>query len=129
MKHQFMNKTNGKIASVLAMYLDDNGHMQTDGYDTVEDLLADYGAYEHKAREPYIGDEATAEFVRAWAKHWGIEKLRAYTVGQGILTLGSWPASSAEYEKDIDIQAAFVTGDVEDGGLYTIDELCGEEDE
>lgn len=82
-----------------------------------------------KPKEPYIGDEETAEFVRAWAKHWGIEKLRAYTVGQGILTLGSWPASSAEYEKDIDIQAAFVTGDVEDGGLYTIDELCGEEEE
>jgi len=30
MKHQFMNKTNGKIASVLVMYLDDDGHMQTD---------------------------------------------------------------------------------------------------
>lgn len=83
---------------------------------------------EGKGKGPYIGDEATAEFVRAWAKHWGIKELRAYIVAQGILTLSSWPASSVEYEKDIDIQAAFVTGDVEGGGLYTIDELCGEEE-
>lgn len=129
MKHQFMNKTNGKIASVLVMYLDDDGHMQTDGYDKVEDLLKDYGAYVKAKNEPYIGDEATAKFVRAWAEHWGIEKLKVYMVGQGILTLSSCPASSAQYPKDIDIQAAFVSGEVGEGGLYTIDELCGEEEE
>ena len=129
MKHQFMNKTNGKIASVLVMYLDDDGHMQTDSYDKVEDLLKDYGAYVRAKNEPYIGDEATAKFVRAWAEHWGIKKLKAYLVGQGILTLSSWPDDEAEYDKDIDIQAAFVTGDVEDGGFYTIDELCGEGEE
>ena len=127
MKHQFMNKTNGKKASVLAMYLDDNGHMQTDGYDTVEDLLADYGAYEHKACEPYIGDEATAEFVRAWAKHWGIDEVRVRLLDKGLLALWSRPTSIKESAEEIDIQAAFVTGDVEDEGIYTIDELCGEE--
>ena len=39
MKHNFMNKENGKVASVLVMYLDDDGHMQTDSYDKVEDLM------------------------------------------------------------------------------------------
>jgi len=92
-------------------------------------LLKDYGAYVRAKNEPYIGDEATAKFVRAWAEHWGIKKLKAYLVGQGILTLSSWPDDEAEYDKDIDIQAAFVTGDVEDGGFYTIDELCGEGEE
>lgn len=82
-----------------------------------------------RPKEPYIGDEATAEFVRAWAKHWGFKRLRANLVGKGVLNLGGWPIPTTEYGKGIDIQAAFVTGDVEDGCYYTIEELCGEENE
>lgn len=82
-----------------------------------------------KPKEPYIGDEATAEFVRAWAKHWGFKRVKAHLVGKGVLTLSCWPVPTTEYGKGIDIQAAFVTGDVEDGFFYTIAELCGEEEE
>ena len=82
-----------------------------------------------KPKEPYIGDEATAEFVRAWAKHWGFKRVKARLVGKGVLTLSGWPISATEYGKGIDIQAAFVTGDVEDGFFYTIAELCGDSEE
>lgn len=50
MKHNFMNKENRKVAPVLVMCLDDEGHMQTDSYDKVEDLMEDYAAY--KPAEP-----------------------------------------------------------------------------
>lgn len=46
MKHRFINKKTGAEARVIAMYLDSDGVMQIDGYDTVEDLMDDYAAYE-----------------------------------------------------------------------------------
>lgn len=82
-----------------------------------------------KPKEPYIGDEETAEFVRAWAKHWGFKRVKANLVGKGVLTLSGWPIPTTEYGKGIDIQAEFVTGDVKNGFFYTIEELCGEEEE
>lgn len=80
-----------------------------------------------KSKEPYIGDEATAKFVRAWAKHWGIEKVMARIRFDHGVDLVGWVEDSAG--REIDIQGAFVSGEIKDCHEYTIDELCGEEDE
>lgn len=121
MKHNFMNKENGKIASVLVMYLDDDGHMQADSYDKVEDLMADYGAYEPAKPEPLIKDEKIRKAVRAWAN---LNMLKRVAVNPptedcsiisftyGMLEIGFFLGRS-------DIS----------GGTYTIAELCGEEEE
>ena len=127
MKHNFMNKENGKVASVLVMYLDDEGHMQTDSYDKVEDLMDDYAAYEQAKPEPLIKDEKIRKAVRAWAEANGVSELFSYEAvsgcpfwyimayrGEGGLTLDLW----GEFPKEL-------TNDKS----YTIAELCGEEEE
>lgn len=121
MKHNFMNKENGKIASVLVMYLDDDGHMQTDSYDKVEDLLEDYGAY--KPAEPLIKDEKVRKVVRAWAEASGITKVLSYGdifwIGfRSINTESVWKFECF-YEDGSELKL-----DKE----YTIAELCGEEE-
>ena len=79
---------------------------------------------DYAPKGPYIGDEATAQFVRAWAKHWGIERVMARArISHGVDLIG-WVDDSLG--REIDIQAAFVSGEIKDGGYYTIDELCGE---
>lgn len=96
-------------------------------YESLSELTKEWEDY--RPKEPYIGDEATAKFVRAWAKHWGIDEVRVRLLDKGLLGLWNRPTSIKEGAEEIDIQAAFVTGDVEDEGIYTIDELCGEEEE
>ena len=94
-------------------------------YKTLEELLGEWEDYNPK--EPYIGDKATAMFVRAWAKHWGIERVKARTSIRHGVDLVGWVDDSRG--REIDIQAAFVSGEIEDGHEYTIEELCGEEKE
>lgn len=85
----------------------------------MKDEWEDYG--------PLINDEPTAKFVRAWMKHWGIEKVRARMLMSHGVELIGWKDDSRG--REIDIQAAFVSGEIKDGHEYTIDELCGEDDE
>lgn len=116
MKHNFMNKENGKIASVLVMYLDDDGHMQTDSYDKVEDLMADYGAYEPAKPEPLIKNEKIRKAVRAWA-----EATRTTSISY-------WGGELESEQNDSKIEFDNIAV-VEFGDNYTIAELCGEEEE
>lgn len=128
MKHVFMNKENGKIASVLVMYLDDEGHMQTDSYDKVEDLLADYAAYERAPKEPLIKDEKIRKAVRAWAEANGVFEVSAY---KPYIDSHCWyirTFNDNEQGIDIDFWGKIPEGLI-DRKRYTIDELCGEEEE
>lgn len=132
MKHKFINKGNGKVASVLVMYLDDEGHMQTDSYDKVEDLLADYAAYERAPKEPLIKDEKIRKAVRAWAEANGLKII--YFQYHNDLLYMSFSDPDADYMSSI-----FFDGDkfnvkeysesLQGNTLYTIAELCGEEEE
>lgn len=115
MKHNFMNKENGKIASVLVMYLDDDGHMQTDGYDKVEDLLEDYAAYGPAKPEPLIKDEKIRKAVRAWAEACDVEKCHYEGDGDFATRWHGIKLDCSQIELD--------------EGFYTIAELCGEDEE
>ena len=124
MKHQFMNKENGKTARVLVMFLDDKGLMQTDVYDTVEDLLADYGAYEAQTCEPLIKDEKIRKAVRAWAEINSIKNvLYAEKSDRSLYVLTDMS------DDDFSIELVGWIPTLKDGESYTIDELCGEEEE
>lgn len=125
MKHRFINKKTGVEARVIAMYLDSDGVMQIDGYDTVEDLMDDYAAYEeyNPPKEPLIKDEKIRKAVRAWAEACNLKHV-------------TYKQASNEFY-DADTRGAFairftlmpVEVYLEDGECYTIAELCGEEEE
>ena len=127
MKRKFINKKAGAEARVIAMYLDSDGVMQVDGYDTVEDLMDDYAAYEeyNPPKEPLIKDEKIRKAVRAFSeviqekKH--ILVIKLYERGIAEFSNGNcfWmrlPVSSETMNA------------LEDRTYYTITELCGEEE-
>lgn len=131
MKHNFMNKENGKIASVLVMYLDDDGHMQADSYDKVEDLMADYGAYEPAKPEPLIKDKKIRKAVRAWAEanDYGSEDIYEF---EDFST--GWKSWSLEHKGNGDDNEIHFNGGIDfdkmnHQGYYTIAELCGDSEE
>lgn len=127
MKHKFINKKTGAEARVMAMYLDSDGVMQVDGYDTVEDLMDDYAAYEEYSppKEPLIKDEKVRKAIRAFADlhdsktitfeetFGGASFISRADNGYSMLwVLGkSWGGENIECDKP-----------------YTIAELCGEEE-
>lgn len=126
MKHKFINKKAGAEARVVAMYLDSDGVMQVDGYDTVEDLMGDYAAYEeyNPPKEPLIKDEKIRKAVRAWAEANSIkEALYAVREDRSLCILTDMG------DKDFSIEFVGWIPTLKDGEVYTIDELCGEEDE
>lgn len=127
MKHNFMNKENGKVASVLVMYLDDDGHMQTDSYDKIEDLMEDYAAYGPAEPEPLIKDEKIRKAVKAWAELFDEVLLRAAVHDGFVYLFCDMEHHSASPEMDIP-QESFGDG-ILSGHYYTIAELCGEEEE
>lgn len=118
MKHEFMNKKNGKTASVLAVYLDDGGHIQTDSYDRVEDLMADYGAYERQSAEPLIKDEQIRKIIRAWAEKNDSTRIE-YVAPENELV--------DSYGNTISFDLIFK--ELNHGAEYTIAELCGEDED
>ena len=129
MKHKFINKKTGAEARVMAMYLDSDGVMQVDGYDTVEELMGDYAAYEeyNPPKEPLIRDEKIRKAVRAWAdaENCTREMNLYYTLNrqEKYITFHN-PQTGSELQLcDFDLP---VFQEIRE---YTIAELCGEEDE
>lgn len=125
MKHKFINKKTGAEARVIAMYLDSNGVMQVDGYDTVEDLMGDYAAYEehNPPKEPLIKDEKTRKAVKAWAE--------ANGVGVVLYKRDNYRfyADDTDVGSIIDFEKMPKYIGLKHEHRYTIDELCGEEEE
>lgn len=126
MKHRFINKKTGAEASVIAMYLDSDGVMQIDGYDTVEDLMDDYAAYEehNPPEKPLIKDEKIRKAVKAWAEVNLIKNvLYAERSDRSLYALTDMG------DDDFSIELVGWIPTLKDGGEYTIAELCGEEEE
>lgn len=125
MKHRFINKKTGAEASVIAMYLDSDGVMQVDGYDTVEDLMDDYAAYEehNPPEKPLIKDEKIRKAVRAWADAVGTECVEITHSRSHFIRFMSYLADDDELCISREI------GQIFDEKLYTIAELCGEEEQ
>ena len=125
MKHRFINKKTGAEARVIAMYLDSDGVMQVDGYDTVEDLMDDYAAYEryNPPKEPLIKDEKIRKAVRAWAEANEIGDTRVFC---GLHDNGF---DTGDIYIDFNRAVYVVETGIKRGKSYTIDELCGEEEE
>lgn len=127
MKHRFINKKTGAEAQVLAIYIDSDGVLQIDGYDTVEDLANDYTAYEEykPPKEPLIKDKKVRKAIRIWAEANYIEKdghnncLVEFDRDEHRL---KWIETSIEFNEIKGLE------DLEDGKEYTITELCGEEE-
>ena len=128
-KHLFINKKTGAEARVIAMYLDPDGVMQVDGYDTVEDLMDDYAAYEkyEPPKEPLIKDERIRKAVRAWAELNNIQSVTYDEVHQDR-GLNVYMFEDNENENVV-IQGYGWIPTLEEGESYTIAELCGEEEE
>lgn len=130
MRHKFINKKTGAEARVMAIYLDSDGVMQVDGYDTVEDLMDNYAAYEeyNPPKEPLIKDEKIRKAVKAFA-----ELNNSATI---IFEL-SYGKSSIIAKADNGFAMLWVAGESwETNGKgikwdepYTIAELCGEEEQ
>lgn len=119
MKHNFMNKENGKVATVLAMYLDDDGHMQTDHYDKVEDLMEDYAAY--TPAEPLLKDEKIRNLVKNFALYTNATWIQYESTGvRGEF----WTEGGFIANKDWKELKGLINHK-----CYTIAELCGEEEE
>lgn len=128
MKHKFINKKAGAEARVIAMYLDSDGVMQVDGYDTVEDLMDDYAAYGkyEPPREPLIKDEKIRKAVRAWAE--ANRDVGQVTFSKDVT--GKSYSYLADTDSDAQIKFNFVVdGELDTYEVYAIAELCGEEEE
>ena len=117
MKRSFINKKTGAEARVIAMYLDSDGVMQVDGYDTVEDLMDDYAAYEeyNPPKEPLIKDEKIRKAVRAWADG-------------NMATRVQYDAFWRGFRHNNSTITVLEDLPFEDGKIYSIAELCGEEE-
>lgn len=125
MKHNFMNKENGKVASVLVMYLDDDGHMQTDSYDKVEDLMEDYAAYKPAKPEPYIEDEKVREVIRVWAEANNVDEVEYNTYPTGNCSF----VSTYDDDEELLLDFRYKIDNLTPYKTYTIPELIGEENE
>lgn len=83
---------------------------------------------DYKPKEPLIKNEDAQKAVRAWAQHWEINRVKVKLYRDVSVGLIGRDQSSTK-GREIDIDGAYVSDDLKDGEEYTIDELCGEEDE
>ena len=112
------NKKTGEVvpASNMSVGIGDNGRW----YESLEELNRDYEDY----KEPLIKDEKIRKAVRAWAEANGIKKIIIFD----CINNDQYTPVFAEFGGHIDIQ--FKTDEkFNTHKIYTIAELCGEEEE
>lgn len=112
----------GKYITEFAVESEDGSEIAT--YSTIEELLEYWETY--KPTEPLIKDEKIRKAVRAWAEANNINSRHYYD--------NDMKFNSSEHELTwIDTTIQFnelgALEGLEDGKRYTIDELCGEEEE
>lgn len=115
------NKKTGEIGeprvAYQEIYVDTTEH-KAYCYKTITELNEDWKDY--KPKEPLIKDEKIRKAVRAWAEANGFEPdytVRHYSTS---FALTSWQA---------DIEFNEYIEDLEEGKEYSIEELCGEDEE
>lgn len=125
------NKKTGEVfesfkRGPIDLYFYPNEHkggddIERETYQSLAELNDEWEDYAPK--EPLIKDEKIRKAVRAWASTFGdIRKIAVkYDAARVSFHFGAVD-SSIEFGDDVDI-------DCEDRQLYTIDELCGDEEE
>lgn len=97
-----------------------------DNYNSLADFIEEW---EDAPAEPLIKDEKIRKAVRAWAEANG-NKVFEVQVSYQSYGDGSWSLRETTSEEDCGL--AFIgeiPGELDLGSRYTIDELCGEEEE
>ena len=131
------NKKTGEIADLDDWTLTGANDCITIESDTDKKKIFDYHSLaelneeweDYKPAEPLIKDERIRKAVRAWAEANG-NKVFEVQVSYQSYGDGSWSLRETTSEEDCGL--AFIgkiPGELDLGSRYTIDELCGEEEE
>ena len=107
----------GKYITEFAVESEDGSEIAT--YSTIDELQEYWETYEQK--EPLIGDEDERELVSKWASIYCIKKVVARITEHMVIELADFDDKSRVLA--IDVYTAITDG------IYTITELCGEEEE
>lgn len=113
------NKKTGKIAEAIDLV---NADEIWGTAKTPSEIFEDWEYYEEPA-EPLIKDEKIRKAVRAWAEACGAKQIK-YSV-----TLNQYYDADMGTGFSIKFLTKPVEAYLEEGKLYTIAELCGEEEE
>ena len=107
------NKQTGEIYSAWSIRI---GEEEITSVEQFNDTFEDY-----KPAEPLIKDEKIRKAVRAWAEANGDSAIVVHPIdGETTLLNGSFTGLNIEFD---------IMDELENGKDYTIDELCGEEEE
>ena len=90
-------------------------------FDSISELCKEWEDYEPK--EPLIKDEKIRKAVRAWADAIGVEDLFYCIDHRTRRAVFSWPGNDIAMELPVPVEG------LDTGRVYTIAELCGEEEE
>lgn len=119
------NKKTGEIyepTSLIGFSYEDESDCWQAQYHSLSELNEEWEDY--KPKEPLIKDEKIRKAVRAWAEVNSIEEvLYAERTDKSLFVLTDMGAD------DTSIMFVGWVPTLKDGADYTIDELCGEEDE
>lgn len=107
------NKKDGTITEG-AVWIETKVHGEPWHCESIEELNAHWEDY--KPKEPLIKDEKVRKAVRAWAE------------AANTRTVDYWYGDLASLQNDSIMTIDGGLG-IEDGNNYTIEELCGEEEE
>lgn len=127
------NKKTGEVWNVWSFY-DENQTINLKYFNNDEIVILEYSSLAKLNEdwedyiEPYIKDEKVRKFVRDWAEHWKIDKVVIRFIDSNRIDLIGFP-SSTKTGREIDIQRTVVRNEIIYGNRYTINELCGEEEE
>lgn len=113
------NKKTGEIADWDGVHLtnDNDGEM----FDSLAELNDEWEDYE--PAEPLIKDPKIRQAVRAWADAIGVDDLFYCIDHRTRRAVFSWPGNDMAMELPAPIEGLLA------GRVYTVTELCGEENE
>lgn len=117
------NKKTGGLANIIGEQ--EFFRVYTDAgwadYSSLAELNEEWEDYEPK--EPLIKDERIRKAVRAWAEVEGETQVQVTHCRKHILSIWSVTKENGNIDFDCDIEDTF------DEGFYSINQLCGEEEE
>ena len=120
------NKKTGETVDFqpFRFYQTDSGKFPSEIYESLSALNEEWEDY----KEPLINDEGARGSVHSWASAQHIHKVECKKEMRGPDVEAVTFEASGLYPAPI-IEFICLDADVTDGGIYTIEELCGEEEE
>ena len=95
-------------------------------YDSLAELNAEWEDY--KPTEPRINDEDARDAVYSWASSLQVHEVRCKKTARGVEVI-TFEALGLMSAPRIEFACYSIDTNVTDGKIYTIAELCGEEEE